>query len=59
MAEVTYHLTKTINLGNYESIKIQCGITLASDPDTLEETFKRAKKFVDKKLKKETAEWVM
>ena len=61
MAKVKYQLGITINLGNYENAKIDCGIELDCDQDqeSMEEAFEDAKEFVKSRVKKEEMEWRM
>ena len=45
--KVFFNMGLTINLGNYESMKIDSGITLPAEPkETLEETGDKAYQFV-------------
>ncbi len=56
MSNVTYGITRTVNLGNYTSIKIQCGVTLEIPTKTtndLEQHYQEIKKFVDEKIEQE------
>ena len=60
MAKVKYQLGITINLGNYENAKVDCGIELSCDQDekSLEEAFENAKEFVKTKVEQEKMEWL-
>lgn len=55
VAQVHISLGSTINVGNYESFKITCGLTLPCDTDdkSIKETIKKVDKIVNEMLKKE------
>lgn len=64
MTEVSYSLTRTINLGNYESVKVQVGLTLpigmpkhTLDLVQTEAVYEHAKQFVDEKIAEEVEKW--
>ena len=50
---VSYSMTK--NLGNYESAKIQVGLTLPCYPEEVEEKYPEVRQFVEEKLMEEIA----
>jgi hypothetical protein len=55
---VTVSKARTINLGDYNSIKIQYGISVELDEgDKYGETFQFAETIVDEKLDEEHAKW--
>ena len=54
-ASVGVGLGMTINLGNYQSAKVDVHVTLPSDPDSLEETYDKAAEFCKAHIKKEVA----
>jgi len=58
-ATVEYSLTRALNLGNYESVKVHVGLSLDCDGsrDAVESVFEKAKRFVDEKIAKEEHEW--
>ena len=49
-AKVKAHASITINLGNYESARIEAGIELPSTTDKTQETFKKAWAEVEREL---------
>lgn len=50
--KVFFSMGLTINLGNYESLKIDSGVTLPVEPDDdITETADKAYKFVRKEIK--------
>lgn len=59
MAEVFVHLSRTVNLGNFESMKVDVGLTLSCDKDDLEETYEECKSFVEQKVKDNVQEIVL
>ena len=56
MAEVGLTSSLTLNLGNFESVKIGVSISLPSTLPELDEAFKAAKKFIDGKLNTEVSD---
>ena len=56
LAEVGISSSMTLNLGNYESVKLGISITLPCVLGEVEEAFKAAKKFIDMKLNSEVEE---
>ena len=57
--KVSYSTAQTINLGNYESVKVQVGLEMECEEEDINVTYKRVKNFVDKKIEKETKKWKM
>ena len=59
MATVQYGLTRTLNMGNYESTKISVGLSLEckATKDEIVRVFARAKRFVDGEMVKQEHEW--
>ena len=60
MTKVSYAVTRTINLGNYESVKVQAGLELSLQdnlPHTIQSGYEFAKQFVDKRIEEETDKW--
>lgn len=55
MAKVRASNSMTLNLGNFESVKLEVAIELPCYVEELEEAFKTAKKLTDMKLNKEVA----
>ena len=55
---INYGRSATVNMGNFESDKVQVSITLPSGiaPQCLTKTYNKARKFVDEKINKEVAE---
>ena len=58
-AVVEYSLTRTLNMGNYESTKIQVGLSLEceSTREEVERTFEKAKRFVEEKMIRQESDW--
>lgn len=56
VAKVRATASMTINLGNYESIRISTDAELPCVLEELEDCYKTAREFVDTKLNKEIAE---
>ena len=56
-ATVSYELGRTINLGDFENVKISIGIDIRTDVDELDADYKRAVKWVGNKLKEEEEKW--
>jgi hypothetical protein len=56
-ARVSYSTTRTINLGNYESVKVQAGLEVQCDTLDKEETYNEIKEWVDGKIEEETYKW--
>lgn len=54
--EVSYASGLTINLGNYESLRIDVGVKLPSTVENMPADLEHAKNFVHQKLMTETAE---
>jgi hypothetical protein len=55
-AEIDYSVRMTLNLGNYESVQVGVSCRLPAYVEEIEDAYVQAKKFVDVKLAKETAE---
>lgn len=56
---VDYSLSRTLNMGNYESTKITVGLSLECEAtkENVERQFARAKCFVDRKVAEQEYEW--
>ncbi len=54
---VSYEVGRTINLGNFENVKISVGIDINTDTDSVDKDYVRAKKWVEKKLTEEEDKW--
>jgi len=56
---VSFSVTRTINLGNYESVKVQAGLEVQCDrdADAIAEATKEVRKYVDTRIKQETLKW--
>lgn len=57
---VSYSITRTINLGNYESVRVQAGLTLTAADQTqaaVEKAYRKVKKFVDDRIEEEESKW--
>ena len=50
MAEVGYNGSITVNMGNFESVKIGVSVTLPSYVEEVADAFRAAKDFVDSRL---------
>ena len=60
MTEVSYSITRTVNLGNHESVKVHVGLSLTADadiPNDMNFAYLSAKEFVDQRIQEETAKW--
>lgn len=58
-ARVEYSISRTLNLGDFESVKIQVGLSLecSASKEEVELAFTRAKRFVDTKVVQQEHEW--
>ena len=59
-AKIRYGLSRTINLGSYESAKVDVALELVCDQDdeaSLDTSFEKAKDWVDAKIKEEEMRW--
>lgn len=56
-AKVKYSLGKTINVGNFENVKLECGVELTCQEDELGERFEQAREFVLAKVQDEEYKW--
>lgn len=56
LAHVSVSAGTTINMGNYESVKIQVSVTVPCDKDDLDSTYEFGVSWVDEKMKKAMAE---
>ena len=56
--KVSYGLMRTINLGNYENVKIDIAIEAECEKGDLEKAYKSVKRFVNEKIEEEMTEWV-
>ena len=54
---VSYSITRTINLGNYESVKVQAGLETQCDSADRDKVYNGIKEWVDKKIDEETHKW--
>ena len=59
MATVDYSLSRTLNMGNFESTKITVGLSLECEAtkEEIMRAFGRAKHFVDGEIMKQEHEW--
>lgn len=53
MAHVTYGNSMTVNLGNYESCRVEIGITLPAYTEEIAEAYKLARKLVGDRMSSE------
>ena len=56
VAKVRASASMTINLGNYESVRVSTDVELPCVVEELEDCYKTAREFVDTKLNKEVAD---
>jgi len=58
-AEVGYSIGRTLNLGDFESVKVQVSLSMECEAtkEEIEKTYQRAKRFVDAKVAEEEYEW--
>jgi hypothetical protein len=58
VGRVSFSMGRTINMGNYESTRIDIGVELpfGVGPDALEAAYENAKRFVTGKLKEQEME---
>lgn len=49
-AEVGVEASMTRNLGNYESLRLQCSVRLPCAPDEIDDTFENAQNWVNSKM---------
>ncbi len=54
---VSFEVGRTINLGNFENVKISVGIDINTDTDSLDKDYARAQKWVERKLSEEEDKW--
>lgn len=54
MARLKYQKGRTVNLGNFESSRIDIGIELDSSAQDIPATFERMRTWVEKRLAEET-----
>lgn len=48
----------TINLGNFESLRIDCSVTLPCHPENIDIAYETASEFVSKKIDEEQSTWL-
>lgn len=53
VAHVNYAISRTQNLGNYNSAKISVGVQLPTYVEEINEAFEKAKKFTSERMSKE------
>jgi len=58
-ARVDYSLSRTLNMGNFESTKITVGLSLECEAtrEEVEQAFEKAKRFVESKMVQQEHEW--
>lgn len=58
-ARVDFSLSRTLNMGNYESTKITVGLSLECEAsrEAIEKAYGMAKRFVEIKIAQEEHEW--
>jgi len=58
-ARIRYELSRTINTGKFESVKVQIGLEMECEQtkEDVEKAFRRCKSFVDGRLEEEEAKW--
>jgi hypothetical protein len=57
MAEIKYGMGKTINLGNYENVKIEASLEVSCEDSQIEEKWEEVKEFVHKKIEEAEFQW--
>ena len=53
MVKVTYGTSNTVNMGNFESVKVNVEVTFDCSEEELEETYAKARSFVDSHMQEE------
>jgi hypothetical protein len=61
-ANIVYGLTRTLNLGDFESARVNVSLSMEMEGETvskedIEKAYGRIKSFVDKKVAEEEARW--
>jgi hypothetical protein len=56
--KVNYSIQRTINLGNFENVKIDIGVEAECEDGELKKTYENVRKFVNRKIEEEMQEWV-
>jgi len=58
---VSYGLSRTLNMGDFESTKLHVGVSMEVEDkvskDEVEKVYKRIKSFVDEKIEEEERKW--
>ena len=57
---ISYSVTRTINLGNYESVRVQAGLSMSADGTTKQDVgsaYSKCRSFVDNRIDEEVAKW--
>lgn len=49
-AKVQFSVGMTLNIGNYESTRVDVGVVLPCDPENVDETFEKAKNWATTRL---------
>ena len=57
MGKVYYGVSRTVNLGNYESVKINVGLEMPFELGGGNKAYKKAKEVVDAKIEEEVGRW--
>jgi hypothetical protein len=57
-AFVRVSVGSTYNLGNFESLRLDVGVTLPCRVEDIDETYRRASDYVAEKLQEEEAQWL-
>ena len=58
-ARVDFSLSRTLNMGDFESTRIMVGLSLECEPtrEDIQKTYAKAKRFVEVAIAKEEHEW--
>lgn len=57
IAEVGVEAGLTINLGDYNSLRVHCSVKIQCPPDRLDEAYEMASDFVTEKVEEEEIKW--
>ena len=55
--KVSYSVGRTLNMRNFESAKFEIGVEVSCPEDELDETYEKAKQFVDEQIAEEEKNW--
>ena len=57
MMKIKYNMGKTINMGNFENVKLDFGVEMMCEEKDMDKKWVEAEEFVQQKIEEEEMKW--